>query len=294
MANIIELKRWQSGNDDGGTLNYFIRTDVAVDNWTEILALADIPAVGARLSSDSVFIVKSRQAEQNKDDLLLWDVVVSYESTNATVDYTDQDIGRLLSLEMDSVPYEVVAEEAWDEDNDKVDNVNTAGDPFDPPMVVTVYNKLIRFTQKENALFDPSAALYTQGTLNQQSITAVGEHIPPMGGLMRVCRPALQSDGTYNTSYETEVEVDKPFIRKIASRGFRYLNAEGKLTPIMFSDINSDYASGGSKSADDAQVSDPVNLDEDGAITLGDTYYLSRRFNSRTNWNSYLNLVRRR
>jgi hypothetical protein len=145
-------------------------------------------------------------------------------------------------------------------------------------------------------LFNPSAALQVQGTLNKSTITVVGETIPAESGLMKLIRPVLQSDGIYHTSYEIEIEVDKPFVKEIANRGFRYIDTSDKLTPVMLSDINPNYASGGAKASENAQVSDPVNLNADGTLGAipGDTVYLERRFNSISNWNSYLNLVRSR
>ena len=277
----------------------------AEDSIPTILADSEVPAIGSAHPDNASFKVATpRQLTPSRNDegQGYWDLSLHYRVPG--IGQTRRIIGktstRLLALSYETQPYDVPAEQGyiWESGSwsaSKRPVLNSAGDPFDPPITHTLNNTVLRFRQTESDAFNEAAAIALQGTINSAQITVCGYTIPAEKGIIRDISPNWNGEA-WETEYAIEIEIQYPLNPEILDRGFRYLKA-GKITEIRYSDISDDYKSSGDNEEEDKPVSDPELLDGAGGLATRDAAgivqspaYLKYRFAELNDW-SGLNLV---
>lgn len=293
----------QTGANDGSekavSVVYLVETD-GTDSAHDVLNSALIPQKGARLKTGSWLVCLSRNARAvDRDSRKHWEVTVEYGLRDAqpTARKAEGDSERLQSLQFGSRDYDTEAREAYFEDETELSHVaNSAGDSPDPPVMMTVSNDVIMFTQNEEEGFDPEAAINFRHTINKTTIRVCGVKIQAGRGLMSRIDSRLQPDGTYRTDYEIELATAKPFRVRFPDEGFRHLAETGYPVETRMSDLNSDYATGGDLEDQDKPVSDPVRLNGKGGLLEngGVTVFREYRLYEQKDWSKGLNLVENR
>lgn len=286
------------GDDNSLTVRYKVRT-TGTETVVSILASSDVPQKGERLSSGSPLVcLRRRVACQSDTDDDLWELEVEYGSRDdlpggGTV---TGDAARIEGLSFSPRYYDRVAEEGYLADATTMTTImNSAGDPFDPPVMMQVANVVMHLSQREVAGYSPSLALTYLHSINSVAVTVAGFAIPAKKGMIVRCDPQMQTDRTYVTSYDIELATAVPFATRLLDQGYRYLDGNGKPREIRLSDINTEYASGNSLADQDKFVSDPVKLDGSGGVLTSDgtPAYREYRINEMKNWNTGLNLAKR-
>lgn len=282
------------GTDTDVTVTYLAKASRAVTP-EQVLDDNKVPGMGKRRSSSSQLVVVNRTCSlvDGRDDL--YTVVIIYALR--TIGSSTAARRRLLSYEPDTVVYQIVPTKGTlivgttETESQPVET--SAGNPFDPPPLVEVRNRVIRFSQIENNSFDEQTAIAFEGSYNKDAITVCGNDIGAKKGIIRKLRPSLQQDGSFVGHYEMEIEDEKPLVKEYLDQDYRYKNASGNQVEIRMSDINSEYATGGTLASKDAVVKDPVKLDGSGGIlTVGGTpVYRKYRFAKVKDWNTGLDLV---
>lgn len=297
-AGIIGI---QEGTDSGITVKYKVVTDGTEDPLT-ILTSTEIPARGARFSAGSVLTCLNRSvavAQSDGTDKDIWIATIEYGSRDTGGGGSSvtlgADSGRIQDLFFTAKPYDLVAEEGYlDDATTKTSVTNSAGDPPDPPLMVSVSNVVMHLVQREKGTFDPQHAVVQTQKINELEVVIAGYTIGAKRALLLNVEPRLQADGFFVTTYQIEISVVVRFTRRMLDQGFRHV-VDGQLKEIRLSDINPDvYGFGQPEAKNDKFVSDPVKLNGDGGVSPYEETEAWReyRLNEFSDWNTVLDLVR--
>lgn len=283
------------GSDESLTVNYEILTDDS-EGVLSILASSDVPQLGDRYKSSQYLVTGRSVSCADKAEQWLWSLTVNHVNRNTSAG-GGTTVGwprdRIQSLDFGIQKYDAVVEEGYLEgETSKSAITNSAGDPFDPPVMDWVANRVLIVTQRETVSFKPQKAQDEMNTLNENAITVAGVDIEAGKGKMLRVKPKLQADGTYVCTYEIEIAKARPFVHRLVDLGFNYLDGSDRKA-IRLSDVETDYEEGEDREDDDQLVNDPQNLDGSGGILASGSSTVFREYRTLeySDWNTTLNLV---
>jgi hypothetical protein len=241
VTQLIERNKVTRSKANGLTANvyYMVRSDDADLSFLDALDATGIPEVGD-LFLDTNVPLSSKNATVQQD-LCHWIVVCNYgveqdegggsSSTDPLEDPPDINISHEV--------YETAAQFAYDSggrtDPDKA-IVNSAGDPFDPPLVQENSVLVISVTRNEVDYDSGSSSLVN--TINSGSVSIGGVSIPEKCGRIRNIggRTLTDSNGDqyWSITYEIEVRFEGQK-KKLLDLGYYFLEGEKK-QPIQIKD----------------------------------------------------------
>lgn len=189
------------------------------------------------------------------------------------------------------VAHQIVAEKAYKitvtddgtviESEKPVDAVNTAGDPYDPPLMTECYTTQFNIAYNVRSLrFSNLSKLYN--TINEKSVTIGGTSFGAGTLMFRTLQPqsAVDDDGNDYWQVQVTLELDEElhFCQEIGNKGYRYKNDSGALVRAI--------------GDDKTYVSTPIWLDKDGKKqdASAEKIYHKYRVPRKSNWPDVLNL----
>ena len=249
---------------------FMVRTTDKEDG-VAILNLEGIPQLNDLHPYDASLLVSSRSVDPDVE-ADTWKVTVEYASRIVNVPFDKNTKPWDLppyNVSSGSVPYNKVMTKAYKDgdskDNPSVDILNTAGDPFDPPLEYVEYNSLIKFTynKKNFSLFDIKKY---KRTINASSEIILDQNIEPktakINEIDAVKVDVKDENGNFDYSYykiSIVMEIGN-FETKLLNDGF-YAVENGQKFEIKLDNDTGNY---GKDKGD--PVTEPVKLDENGAI----------------------------
>jgi len=280
MTIITELTYETGGYSEtrAGEINFTERFIVRETDGNQITAL-DIrdsnvlPSFNTRLTGTNAYVT-TRTLEADRKNHSVWYATLSYRTKQQTSSSEDP-LDSNSMVDFDTVPMSYVIDKAYDDDDDQgsptKEVLNTAGDPFDPPMTGEKQLDLI-IIEKNYPSFDPADAKIFRDTMNEGALTIGGMPIGDGQGWMRLVKPRTQfkTDGQSYERVRFEILVnDEGWKRKPLSQGYyQYTGGvKAKKNVIRMSDISSDIDD---DDDGDIPVTDPQRLGEDGSL-LGPT-----------------------
>mgnify|MGYP000389167234 CR=1 FL=1 len=182
---------------------FVVKSTILTETETVILGAAGIPAMADSHPDDSFAICVGRQAVQNPKDHLLWMVTCDY-STDWTPPESETDPTNFRDkVTIGTTFYEL----PFYEDAITGEGImNTAGDPFDPPLMREVAVTTFRIVKNVGSI--PSWLLSMRNTINDADITIRGVSIAK--NLARL-RAVEISDELYKNAilyYQVDLEIE--------------------------------------------------------------------------------------
>lgn len=242
VVNVYELPM-HGGSDglaaaDARDRRYFDVTLSAPDSNAKNIALAGtgIPALGdAYPGQNAGYCVLRRSADPHPESKhgVVYRVMVEY------------GINPLVTSQANSYPWlqdklinwgSVRYDEVFDEDyaSTPVAVVNSAEDPFDPPLMTFKYNRLatIRYSRLV-ASYDPEDASALEGTLNNSSFVLRNETIATEKALLLDANAdeAVWSDGQRYWNISLKIEIERQRVLKnpkVLNKGYNFLDGSEK------------------------------------------------------------------
>ena len=247
---------------------FLVETNDIEDGQAVVLEATGIPDLRDPHPDASYMVCKHVDAKLFEDDFH-WMVTVNYSIEGVNVGTSPDDDEPKISFGV--AVHERVADKhyiAGDTQGLPTGGVlNSAKDPFDPPVMDTKYNMVISVTRNESlADFDPNAMMVFEDTINTVAIDIAGVTIAPYEGWMRAIKADkwwdAEGDIYYSVAYEIEVDRET-FIVKVLDRGFYELGLVDTRIPILDTEGN--------------LVQEPFKLDGNGrklSDTSPDSVYL--------------------
>jgi len=245
VLSVVEKLGGRGGDETTSTQNFSRVFQVEIDAVSatvesDILASVSIPTIGASHPAYSAAKCTRRRVKlADDDDFLTWEVECDYSlptpSKNNTSNNPVNDPPR---ISFGSVQYTRVVEKAY-QGVDKIDSptkaiLNSAGQPFDPPVVQEEENMVISITRNERTI-DPADLVTYRNTINLVSITIAGVTIAQNRGRMRsiMMTKSWDTSGTayWQVTYEIEIATTT-HVRKILDVGF-YKKESAGLIPML-------------------------------------------------------------
>lgn len=238
------LKGFDSYTSRGHTARYLVVRASGGDTPEQILALTGVPKIGAAGISGTKVI--RRQAEADPDQPRVWRVEVEYSLTFTTTSFPPNAYLDA-RFRYRPEPYEEVAYKAWSSGasgaTGDTDILNSAHDPFDPPLMAKKTLLIISCT-KYRTLMDMGDIITYVGTTNADAVKLDRADYGPRTLLLRTLFP----DPSYNeygrvTSYLVQAEVAyKPegWTASVPDMGYRayFLSGmAGGFRPVRLSDL---------------------------------------------------------
>lgn len=229
---------------------------------------------------------------ERHEDSYHWRVTAQYETPAGSAgslaqQYTDP-CSAPAQITIDTEAYEEVVDLAYQggdtQDAPTEQVVNSAGDPFDPPLMRPVYVFVIRIVQNERFV-TASDIMNLSNTLNTSSHTIAGITVNAYEGHLRRFSPQKMWDASGSSYYQVtyEIVVDKRGHRKrVLDAGYRILDG-GEPRVLMQSDVCSAITA---KSKDDIPVTEPHKLDGAGGLSAGASSYLTFQTIYATSWSA--------
>jgi hypothetical protein len=226
-------------------------TDNPATREKDIFDNANIPNPLEEHPDDSTVVCERIVPTQDGGEAArkVWKVVCSYRTRQAI----PPGAGSTYTLAVDLPPdisytwaqYQRVVENAY-QDGDTQGNPtqpiqNSAGDPFDPPLVQEFSNLVININRNEKAGdFDPNVMADYEETINSVKITIAGVLIDINEGRMRKIGGTKKWDVLgqeyWNATYEIEIDRET-HIRQVLDQGFFQKAGTDDRRRIMASDI---------------------------------------------------------
>jgi len=245
VTSVVERMSGRGGDETTSTQGFTRVFQVEIDAISatvesDILANASIPAIGAAHPAYSaVKCIRRRIKLVDDDDFLTWEVECEYAlPTPGRNNISSNPINDPPRISFGSAQYTRVVERAY-QSGDTIDDpseavLNSAGQPFDPPVVQEEENMVISITRNERTI-DPADLVTYRNTINSASITIAGVVIAEHRGRMRsiMASKAWDTSGTayWQVSYEIEIAT-ATHIREILDAGYYERNSSG-LVPIL-------------------------------------------------------------
>ena len=266
VIGTVELLNPGSGDETREGRNYTARymvTSTSIDPNTIMQAQADgLPGFADIWPTDGFSHVVKLTVLPNPERLndggttkYQWLVDVHYAPRTSNVVPKADPTDEKPEVNLGSVIRETVLDR--DINDDAV--INSASDPFDPPIMESKYDDLLTVTVNiAKASFGMFATMAYKGTYNSDAITICNYAIPKYAGLMRDIRAVATSrNGTdyWAVSYEIQI-TRRPGLwqyHETLDQGYQYINSDAKKTKIL-------------NSGDKEPVSEPALLDGKGGI----------------------------
>lgn len=272
-----------------------VKTDSVSTTPKDIYDHADIPDINDVHPDDSALYCTA-VTPRRKDDRKIWEVVCTYEQKQPT-NVTDASSGGNNASATEGIEdpcalapsvnwafqsRQIVAEKCYSystgipalpvgvQGAPTYPIRNSAGDPFDPPIMAEEHDLIITIT-KNVRVISPAVLAALNGTLNSAAVTVGGKIIAQYEGLLKIEAADLNfdTDGRpyRQMKYAVHVRAGGHY-HSILDAGFRYLKS-GKITDIYMSDINTDIPAGDKQ---DRRIQDPAKLNGSGGLTGTATY----------------------
>ena len=265
-------------------------TSVSTDGGYEIFSHASIPNPGSKHNKDTQAICQSvaPKLREESEDGCLWSVSCEYNTFNKLDDSgTDQDVDPVqmppdisygytqYTRTMDKAYVDTIV--AGGEPTETV--LNSAKQPFDPPVVIERSNRVVRIVRNENrGDYNPEELDGYCNTINLKKINIGGIIFDVGQGRIRNIPAELHYKKNGNIYYRVTYEVEKDkntHIKKLLDRGFYALN----LTTGVYTSIKDD---------DGDIVTEPVLLDGAGQKAANPAtatpYFHNKRFFEYKDW----------
>ena len=209
------------------------RNDQPPPSVLEVRAAEGLPATGSFYPGSTEFRAVRKDATAEDDDRLLWYVDIIYQSQRFSgAAQTNPNIPPWElppTVSYASVGTTRIFEKAYDEENElTIPVVNSAGDPFDPPLEDDVQNLVIRISRNMAFLdVDPEWVDTYQGTVNAEDVVIGDLLLPGEQGRIATFQMTLQNwvdgAGENNPYYAVSIDVERKKerqIREVIDRGF--------------------------------------------------------------------------
>jgi len=209
-----------------------------------------------------------------------WLVTCGYEPDSSTYSSETGDINPWdlppYNISFGVVTYNRVLKEGYQQGDTRGNPteavLNSAQDPFDPPVETVEYNSLLKFSYNKRHFSLKYVSRY-QGTINASPIDVLGYSVANSHGRLNNISASkidvTDSDGDYvHSYYKIDIEVElamKVFDVKVLDSGF-YEFIGGEKYAILNSDIDT--------AGNDDEVTEPQKLNGDGILSE-DAVYLS-------------------
>lgn len=233
---------------------HVVTTDVTTAQ-VDIFADTSIPNIYDPFPGADDAICKNIASEVFHEDQVQWLVICEYGPRKQVEEGNTHPTDLPAVISFGYQQYRRAVEKAYratdDVTNPTLPVQNSAGQPFDPPLVDVVSNQVITINRNEKtSAFDPNKAANYKDTLNKNPITVAGVQIAALQGRIRKIgsRTAWDEEGLGYWEVTYEVEVDRKYhVRKPLDIGFYQLDSAGELTSI--------------KDSEGEAVTEPVKLD---------------------------------
>lgn len=246
------------------TRQWKIQTSVKTDNEATILASGLLPALYEPDPDNSYRTARRIVISQIDDTCLAWIATVTYSSESLTGGTQDDDkvkelnpIDRRAKIRWNSAQYTKV----FDKDTSGNAVVNSAGDPFDPP--VEIESSRWQVTIQKNVSAVPTYVLTYQDAINSDSFTLQGITVAVRcARVTHIEISDLQKENDiefYTFTYSMEFNKDT-WRKKVPDMGYRKL-VGGVPTDILLPDENGNLA----------RTSVPRQLDGSGGVIANPT-----------------------
>lgn len=273
--------------DSPPTMDEYGRFDTA-----EVFAAPGVPLMGSLLPTNPLCYVSGISAKDEENNPRVWRVTVTY-SIDEVADNPEND-EPMTDVAYDFQPraktYNVVATGAYErytsktgvyeygEDNGATASIpitNTAGDPFDTPLMFQEKTLLISWWQIEHSGFDPVKALEYIDTLNEKKILVAGITVQPKCGRILNIEPNIYwpkdeavPKARWKTTYTIEIKKSE-WYEKVISQGYNanFPNSSGNDNDLKKRRIyKHDVIKGDGRIMAGDPIDYPVWLDEKGKI----------------------------
>lgn len=227
------------------SIDYYVYVDTNSDNEDAVLSASygavTIPAIGAEKDTDSRQRVIKRTANRYKDadspSALIWVVNVEYQSTPVHT--------GMWGVEVNFGGVEYTGPAYQDRSDDEKPFLNSAGDPFDPPINLSWYDGELTYTFCSNT-FDSDALDWCRGCTNSETVTfnwlGQSKSFPPNTLKLATDSTAqtIYEGGAYywKACYKFQYRLEDTYALKVLDCGYRQLNDDGEKVNIV--DANND------------------------------------------------------
>jgi hypothetical protein len=221
--------------------------------------------------------------------------------TSSSSGGTDNTSSNETQIQFRSNSYEIAVEEALDKNGKRSAVLNTAGEPFQTPLM-EIEKRLVIAIEKTFAYgagIDPSMFARYQNTVNKNSITIAGVPISARAGLVLNIDPKLRKHRTYRdwrVLFELEIRLwGKTYDREILNQGLSYLVPLEAQEEGAVQYVNGEWcrrvsvARQNEKTGEYESSQNPVLLDENGGLLLNlfDPVYVTYRTKKEVDWSIF-------
>ena len=247
VVDVHERFHSRSGSEGESSVNikrvFHVVVDDVNDDYTTIRDYggSDLPKMWKELPNDSNYVVKGIEAKPmgGEGDQFDWEVTYSYsnrDNTDPSADETANDPTDLPpEIDFDFDVVDEVVENAYAKGADigtgqgirnspSVPVLNSARDPFDPPVTEEDYRLIINIKRNEKPDdFDPNLAAEYQGTINIKQIMIAGVSIAEYEGLLRMYKGSVAWNASGNEYWVVNYQIvvnRKTWIKMILDRGY--------------------------------------------------------------------------
>lgn len=295
---MVERPGWEDSEGRHYDRSFHVQTTGPAITPTDIFNHNSIPDIGDNYPGDANSACTKVSPKTASADGCHWHVAVTYEQRTSNIISTTGDAlqpwDQSPVIRFGFAAYRVTRDYAYGEDDEGNPDTqgnptavieNSAGDPFDPPVMEEEVNMLIIITTNvEGACFYPDRYTDYKNTLNKYSTRVAGVSIAAFEGKMRDIKMEPQQTviaGIINPYWEVtfEIEVDRAtHKRQILDQGYRHI-VGGEPKVIMAADIAT--LGEGDKNG---PVQTPVKL-KDGVISLDEASFLTFQTQFARSWN---------
>lgn len=259
-------------NADGFTYKrvYQVKSDTALDEFQALTAVdtvtaVTVPKVGEKHPGHSRAVVTERSVT-DEDAGKVWSIDVSYATPEGEGPHDEDDedsdpCSQRAVVKFGSAPYSKVIFRAYQagdtQGNPSKPILNSANDPFDPPLQDEVSRPVISIKYNLRR-FSPGLKFQLENTINSEETLCVKLHIPAKWGrlLAIACDPMYDAEDELYWAMEVQIEINSDtYTRKLLDQGFYYMDGATK-KEITAKD----------KAGADVAVTEPQKLNGTGGI----------------------------
>lgn len=244
------------------TQNWVVHSDSAEDTEPAILSVDGMPRIADEHPYDPGAFVKAKEANRRSEALLdedgetkvwVWDVVVEYSSdASSTTSPIYPETPAKISYGFDRLMLPVT------KDRDDKAVVNTASDPFSPPLMVEfpipVKTIVVNLADGD---FAPSMLLDYFMAISNDTVEGFAAKCTQVQDIQASSEVWTDEDGVDHPYWQVTIKLAfnafgwQP---ELLSQGYREINGDGDKKPILI---------------DGQPTQSPLPLDEDGAALTG-------------------------
>lgn len=205
---------------------YIVITDDPTTTEVEVLAASGLPAIKAEHPADSKAVVVKRSPRPYGAGRLVWLVDIEYASRSGPAENLtfDRPWNRRPRLRWGSYAVQLPLEE--DRDGDPI--LNSAGDRYDPPLIVEIHRPTLSVTRYERR-YDINKALDYIDTVNELTLMIGGLVTRAEGALLTRFEGAdVEVDGVDCWQVDYEIIFAPTFKRRVLDCGFYALDGTKK------------------------------------------------------------------